>query len=110
MPPKNFAGFVGSTLKALSSGFGLRTSSFPKASVASIAPTTLEDAAAMLLNVINGEKGPARDIVILSSAASISLAENGLPIEQAIPVAQEAIDSGKAKATLASLARLSHLK
>ncbi len=83
---------------------------FPKASVASIAPTTLEDAASMLMNVINGEKGPARDIVILSSAASISLGENGLSIEQAIPVAQEAIDSGKAKATLASLARLSHLK
>ncbi len=83
---------------------------FPKASVASIAPTTLEDAAAMLINVINGEKGPARDIVILSSAAAISLGDNGLSIEQAIPVAQEVIDSGKTRATLASLARLSHLE
>ena len=83
---------------------------FPRASVASIAPTTLEDAAAMLMNVINGEKGPARDIVILSSAAAISLGDNGFSIEQAIPVAQEAIDSGKAKATLVSLARLSHMK
>lgn len=104
------AGHAGHAGQVQTDVFDAAKLGFPRASVASIAPTTLEDAAAMLMNVINGERGPARDIVILSSAAAISLGDSGVSIEQAIPVAQQAIDSGKAQATLASLARLSYLK
>ena len=46
--------------------------------------------------ILNGEKGPKRDAVVLNAAAAIHIAKENVSIEQAIAMAEEAIDSGKA--------------
>lgn len=49
--------------------------------------------------ILNGEKGPKRDTVVLNSALAISLVKN-ITLQDAIKAAEEVIDSGKALATL----------
>jgi len=51
-------------------------------------------------NILAGEKGPKRDAVLLNSAAAIHIAKPGISIKDAIAVAAEAIDSGRAKEQL----------
>lgn len=46
--------------------------------------------------ILNGEKGSKRDAVVLNAAAAIHIAKENVSIEQAIAMAEEAIDSGKA--------------
>jgi anthranilate phosphoribosyltransferase len=56
--------------------------------------------------ILDGAKGPRRDAVLLNSAAAIRVAR-GISIEEAISVAAETIDSGRAKARLAEFIALS---
>jgi anthranilate phosphoribosyltransferase len=58
--------------------------------------------------ILDGEKGPKRDAVILNSAAAIYVAKPSLALPQAVKLAESAIDSGKAKARLDEFVRLSH--
>ncbi|GGI81010.1 anthranilate phosphoribosyltransferase [Legionella impletisoli] len=53
--------------------------------------------------VFSGEKGPARDIVLLNSAAVLYCADLCTHFEEGIQLAKEAIDSGKAKARFNAL-------
>jgi anthranilate phosphoribosyltransferase len=57
--------------------------------------------------IVSGEKGPKRDAVLLNSAAAIHVAKPELSIADAIKVAAEVIDSGKAKAQLEKFVELS---
>lgn len=50
----------------------------------------------LIQSVFSGEAGPARDIVVLNSAAGIYCAQKNLSFELAIEQAQKVIDSGKA--------------
>ncbi|MFT5523922.1 MAG: anthranilate phosphoribosyltransferase [Pirellulaceae bacterium] len=66
-----------------------------------------ESSAAMIAGILDGKKGPARDIVVLNSAAALWTAGvHEDPMECARQVAA-ALDSGKARTTLNELAALS---
>ncbi|AAU26922.1 TPA: anthranilate phosphoribosyltransferase [Legionella pneumophila] len=50
----------------------------------------------LIQSVLSGDSGPARDIVLLNSAAAIYCAKDGISFDAAIEEARIAIDSGKA--------------
>ena len=56
--------------------------------------------AAIIRAILDGERSPKRDVVLLNAAAALVAAGKAESIGAAIPVAAEAIDSGKAKAKL----------
>jgi len=58
--------------------------------------------------ILGGEKGPKREAVLLNSAAGIYIARPELGIKNALKVAEESIDSGKAQAQLEKFIRLSN--
>ena len=67
---------------------------------------TVEDAAqslAMIEAVFDDQPGPARDIVCLNAGAAIYAANLATSLQQGVALASEAIASGRAKQTLASL-------
>lgn len=57
--------------------------------------------------VLKGQEGAARDIVLLNAAAGIYCAKNDISFEEALSIAKESIDSGKALETLNILQTLS---
>ena len=63
--------------------------------------------AAMIRQVLAGERGSARDIVVINAAAALWTAGQGSPLQCAAQ-AQLAIDSGAAADTLQRLAKASH--
>jgi anthranilate phosphoribosyltransferase len=65
---------------------------------------TAADNAARVRAIFGGEKGAARDIVVLNTATALFVAGTVPKIEDGITRAQEALDSGKAAAKLADLA------
>jgi anthranilate phosphoribosyltransferase len=66
------------------------------------------ESAALIRRILAGERGPARDIVVLNAAAGlVAFGETSNPLTAANDVAA-AIDSGAAEALLARLAEQSH--
>ena len=53
--------------------------------------------------VLSGEKGPARDIVLLNAGGAIYVGGRSASLEEGIKLAAESIDQGKAAAKLAAL-------
>jgi anthranilate phosphoribosyltransferase len=68
---------------------------------------TPEENAAITRAILAGEKGPKRDAVILNSAAALYVARPSLTMEDAILIAAETIDSGKAQKQLERFTALS---
>ncbi len=66
-----------------------------------------EESASLLRSVLSGEKGPARDVVLLNAAAAFVVADRAPSLREALPLAQEAIDSGKALGALNKLIEVS---
>ena len=66
------------------------------------------DNAAIARAILDGEKGPRRDIVLLNAGASLLVADRAGTVPEGIQMAAHAIDSGRAKAVLASLVRASN--
>jgi anthranilate phosphoribosyltransferase len=62
--------------------------------------------AAILLTVLDGERGPRRDAVVLNAAAALVVSGLEPDFETGIPRAVEAIDSGAARAKVAELVAL----
>ncbi len=60
-------------------------------------------AAREALRILRGEAGPKRDMVIANAAAGIYVAGKASSLEEAVPVAREALDSGRALAKLHDL-------
>lgn len=50
--------------------------------------------------VIKGEKGPKRDAVVLNAAACIYIVKDNITLQEAVALAEEVIDSGKAEKQL----------
>lgn len=71
--------------------FGLQHNSLDKISV-----NSPSESLQLIQSVFSGEIGPARDMVVLNSAAGIYCAHKNLSFELAIEQAQKVIDSGKA--------------
>jgi len=69
------------------------------------AATTL--ASHILMGETTGSVGACRDMVVLSAAAALATALEGLTLPDAATLARESIDSGRARRTLADLAAMS---
>ena len=78
-----------------------------RASASDVQGSSIEDNLAAMNRVLSGEKGPARDIVLLNSSAALAAGNAVDNLKQGIMAASESIDSGKAMAKLRALAELS---
>ena len=56
--------------------------------------------AAILRDILGGEKGPRRNVVLLNAGAALFIGGKAASVREGIDRAAEAIDSGKARATL----------
>ncbi|MEK7860630.1 MAG: anthranilate phosphoribosyltransferase, partial [Chloroflexota bacterium] len=59
--------------------------------------------AATALAILQGEKGPRRDVVVLNAAAGIYVGGLAQSIKEGIPLAEGSIDSGRAYGKLKAL-------
>ena len=56
----------------------------------------IKENAKITLSILNGEKGPRRDAVLLNSAAGLYVAGKVNSLREGVKLAEEIIDSGKA--------------
>lgn len=71
-----------------------------RASIDDIAGADKDTNARITISLLEGEKGPKRDIVLVNSAAALMVAGRAADLRQAFAVASEALDSGRARAKL----------
>jgi anthranilate phosphoribosyltransferase len=67
-----------------------------------------QDNAAIIREILAGAKSPRRDVVLLNAAAALFTASKAGSLSDAVPLAAEAIDSGRAKAKLEELVRFTN--
>ena len=72
----------------------------PRAVAHAIRGGTSQENAAVLLNVLNGERGPIRDVVVLNAAAALQAADIAPGLKEGARIAEDAVDSGAAKRRL----------
>jgi anthranilate phosphoribosyltransferase len=72
----------------------------PRASVADLAGGDPAHNADVARQVLAGDRGPARDIVLLNAAAALSVAGLSATLEEGLSRGAESIDSGKARTVL----------
>lgn len=80
----------------------------PKAAPEALRGGDAERNAAIARGILAGERGPARDIVLLNAAASLLVSGAEDRIEKGLARAADAIDSGRAAAVLERLAAISN--
>ena len=69
--------------------------------------SSAEESADMMRNVLQGQAGPERDVVLANAAAALMAADIVSTLEDGVQVAAQAIDSGSARQKLESLVELS---
>ena len=69
---------------------------------------TPEENAHIIKNILSGEEGPKRDIVLMNASAAICAGEIAGDLKGAMRLARESIDTGRAEKKLNDLCRLSH--
>ncbi len=79
-----------------------------RSDISSLVGGTAEENARMTLDILKGEKGPKRDIVLLNSAAAIMAGGKAANLVEGIQLAAESIDSGKALEKLELLKKASN--
>ena len=84
------------------------TFDLPTHALTALAGGAPKDNAAAITALLDGQSGAFRDIVTLNAAAGLHIFGNATDLQTGISMAQTAIDSGKAKATLSALAALSN--
>ena len=84
------------------------TFGIPKAEPASLLGGTPEENAEITSNILKGEKGPQRDIVLLNAAAAIVAGGKADSIETGLELAANSIDSGSALDKLEALKSVSN--
>ena len=77
------------------------------ASIDEVKGGTPGDNAEMLRGVLNGQKGPGRDIVVMNAAAALVASNMATDFTTGIHMAGEAIDSGRALGKMEDLIKLS---
>jgi anthranilate phosphoribosyltransferase len=80
----------------------------PRARLDDLMVDSAEASAAVVLEVLAGTKGPARDIVVLNAAAALAVAGLAETIRDALPLAEKSIDSGAANEALSKLVETSN--
>lgn len=78
--------------------FGMKRSSLKE-----LGGGSREENACILKNILTGAKGPKRDIVLVNAAACLLAAERAASLKEAVKIAKDSIDSGKANEKLESL-------
>ncbi len=79
----------------------------PKAAVGALQGGSAADNAQIITRVLDGGRGPARDVVVLNAGAALFVAGSAASIQDGMAMAMEAIDQGAARRTLADLVSLS---
>lgn len=79
----------------------------PKATMSSLQGGGPDDNAAIIRRLLDGERGPARDVVLLNAGVALLIAGAADAIRDGIERAAEAIDRGRAAETLRHLVTLS---
>lgn len=79
-----------------------------KADMSKLSGGTAEENAQITLNILKGEKGPRRDIVLLNSSAAIVAGGIASNLMEGVQIAAESIDSGKALEKLELLRKFSN--
>jgi anthranilate phosphoribosyltransferase len=80
----------------------------PKARLADLKGGDAEHNAEVMIAMLDGAPGPFRDIVLFGSAAALIVAGKVRDLKAGVAMASEAIDSGRARRTLAGLVAISH--
>jgi anthranilate phosphoribosyltransferase len=83
---------------------------FKKAKLADLAGGSVSENLKIVLDVLNGNKGVHRDIVLFNSGCAIYAADKAASIREGIELAKESLDSGKALDKLEQLKKLSNEK
>ena len=84
------------------------TLGIPRVAPEALLGGTPEENAEIIINILNGEKEPKRDIVVLNAGAAIVVGGKADSLEAGIELASESIDSGEALAKLEGLKRISN--
>ncbi len=79
----------------------------PKAAVGALQGGSAADNAQIITRVLDGGRGPARDVVVLNAGAALFVAGSAASIQDGMAMATKAIDQGAARRTLADLVSLS---
>jgi anthranilate phosphoribosyltransferase len=79
----------------------------PYSRLSDLQVNSIDEAAAALQEILDGKPGAKRDIALLNAAAALVVAEAADDLPDALNLAQESLDAGKAKQTLADLIQLS---
>ncbi len=80
---------------------------FPQRELSSIQTEGLDENLKILNSVLNGEKGPAREAVLLNAALALETTGKVSSVKEGLELAADSIDSGKAKAKLEKLIKFS---
>jgi anthranilate phosphoribosyltransferase len=67
-----------------------------------------EQSAAVVRKVLQGDKGPVRDVVLLNSGAALYVSGTAATIQDGLRVAAQSIDSGKAREKLDQLVQMTN--
>jgi anthranilate phosphoribosyltransferase len=59
--------------------------------------------------VLQGEKGPARDVALLNGGAALYVAGSAASVQEGIRLAAESIDAGKARQKLEQLVQMTNV-
>lgn len=86
------------------SDFGLKTTS----SLDSLIVEDAAESAAIIRRILDGEKSPARDIVVANAAAAIWVAGEAATLKDGAQLAEQSIDSGAARKLLERLVEVSN--
>ena len=81
-----------------------RSLGLPQASLDDLKGGTPEENAKMATDILQGQPGPKRDIVVLNAAAGLMVGGAAADLEEGIALAGESIDSGRALNVLEKLA------
>lgn len=79
----------------------------PLAKVEDIKGSSAKENAGIIIDILKGNKGPKRDIVVLNAAAALYVGKVAENLEQGIKLVEKVIDSGKAYEKLKELVKYS---
>ena len=80
---------------------------FKEAKLTEIRGGTPKDNAQILRSILDGDRGPKRDVAVMNAAAALVAGNRASDLNEAAHLAEEAIDSGRALEKLDALVRLS---
>ena len=81
---------------------------FKKADIASLKGGDAIMGAAIIKSILNGEMGLRRDIVVINSAAALKVGGKVATLKEGVALAEQTVDSGKARAKLEQLVGFSN--